>query len=855
MGQNEKQMDSEKKLRDYDSLSVATAITQQKSSHTGLTDEEAARRRARYGTNEIATGKQRNIVIEFLLKFKSPLVIALLIIAMFSLFYGERISAIIVICMAVLSVVLSFIQEHKAEANAQKLKEMVRISAHVIRQGKLRDMRLRDLVPGDIIDLSAGDMVPADVKIIASKDLFVSQSALNGESFPVEKFPHQANQTSQSAIFDLTSIACMGASIVSGTGQGIVVATGAQTQLGTLSSHIVANEPETAFDVGIKKFTYLMLLLIAILCTFIFVVNTVAARHSFTDSLLFALAVAVGLAPEMLPMIVTVNLSKGALRMAKKDVIIKRLDAIQNFGAMDVLCTDKTGTLTLDSVVLVKYCDPMGAENEAVLKKAYLNSSNQTGLNNLLDKAVIKYKSFDCSGISKVDEIPFDFERKIMSVVVEEKGRQTIIAKGAPEEIFKRCTSYATASGIAPITTTLMQKFHDQEAAYNHDGFRVLAIASRIIERQQAAYEKKDERDLVFEGFAAFLDPPKPTAKTAIEALEGLGIQLKILSGDNALVNKKICSEVGIKVDRIVTGPEIDLMSEEQLQSVVEEADIFARVMPLQKERIIKALRAKKHIVGFLGDGINDAPALKAADTGISVDNAADIAKETADIILLKKGLMVLADCVREGRRTFANSLKYIKMGASSNFGNMLSMTGASIFLPFLPMLPTQILLNNFLYDLSQVTIPTDHVDADYVKTPKPWDIKFIRKFILILGPVSSVFDFLTFFIMWKVFQASPELFRTGWFIESLFTQTFVIYIIRTNKIPFIQSRPSKILLLSTLAVVAIGVIIPYSPLAHVFQFVPLPPLFFLILFGIAISYLLLAQFVKSLFIKRYGFE
>ncbi|MFA6099113.1 MAG: magnesium-translocating P-type ATPase [Patescibacteria group bacterium] len=855
MPNNEKPVsESEMRLRNQNAASPEQCLGSLQTTAHGLDRGEVGKRLREYGYNEIVKKGKQSIVLEILSKFKNPLVIGLIVIAIFSFFFGEKISAVIVVSMAVLSVVLSFIQEHKAQKNAEKLQAMVRVTARVLRSGRITEVQLKELVPGDIIELSAGVMLPADVKIISAKDLFVNQSTLNGESFPVEKFPTPQNQKTET-IFDLDTIAFMGTSVANGTAQGVVVATGQHTQFGQLSKHLISDEPPTAFDVGIKKFTLLMLTLIAILCAFIFAINAITGRHSVLDSLIFALAVAVGIAPEMLPMIVTVNLSKGALRMAKKDVIIKRLDAIQNLGAMDVLCTDKTGTLTLDSVSLVRYCDPFGQVDENVLKKAYINSTNQTGLQNLLDKAVLRFKKFAIDGINKIDEIPFDFERKIMSVVVEEKGRHQLIAKGAPEEIFKRCRHYTSSEGTQPMTAEQQQLFREREAAFNHDGFRVLAIASRVFEKHQDAYNKEDEQDLIFEGFTAFLDPPKPTAREAILSLEKLGVTLKILSGDNALVNQKICKEVGIAVDKIVTGPEIDKMSDEQLQAVVEEADIFARVMPLQKERIIRALQAKKHIVGFLGDGINDSPALKAADTGISVDNAADIAKETADIILLKKSLNVLSDCVREGRRTFANTLKYIKMGASSNFGNMLSMTGASIFLPFLPMLATQILLNNFLYDLSQVTIPTDDVDEEYVEKPRPWDIKYIREFILALGPVSSIFDFTTFGIMLWVFHANEHLFQTGWFVESLFTQTFVIYIIRTHKIPFFQSRPSKILLYATLGIVATGCIIPYTPIGAWFNFVPLPPLFFLILLGIAVAYLLLAQLVKVIFVKKFGFE
>lgn len=840
-------------LRRLNGLGVDAALLDLHSRTTGLTSIEANERLNRFGPNEVVTKKKIGIVRELLSRFSSPLVLMLLALAVISFFFGDKVSSIIIAAMAVISVVLSYVQEHKAADNAAKLAEMVKITSRVLRDNVVKEVKLRELVPGDIIELSAGDMMPADIRIISSRDLFLTQSTLNGESFPVEKWPDQVD-TSVGSVFDLPNIACMGASVVSGTARGLVVVTGKHTQFGQLSEHLMTGETTTSFDRGISSFTWLMIKLIAALSLFIFAVNAIF-KHDVLDALLFAVAVAVGLAPEMLPMIVTVNLSKGALEMAKKRVIIKRLDSIQNFGAMDILCTDKTGTLTKDEVTLVRHCDVEGREDADILKDAYLTSTFQTGLNNVLEQAVLKSTSVDISGITKVDEIPFDFTRKLLSVVVDINGKHRLITKGAPEELFRRSTQYVDRGAIRSFTGTEEEKIISIEKDFSRQGFRVLAIAYRDVDQHQRAYSPADERDLVFAGFIAFLDPPKESAIQAIRDLESLGITLKVLSGDNELVNAKIGHDVGLPTTTLLTGAQVDQLNDDQLRVAVDQTTIFARVTPIQKERIIRALQRAGHNVGYMGDGINDAPALKAADVGLSVDNAVDIAKDNADIILLEKSLRVLSDVVTEGRKTFANSLKYIKMGASSNFGNMLSVTGASIILPFLPMLPTQILLNNFLYDLSQVAIPTDNVDADYLKKPRPWNIRFIRQFILALGPVSSVFDFLTFGVMWFVFHAAPDLFRTGWFVESLFTQTFVIYIIRTQKIPFLESRPSRPLLLSTLAIVAVGCTIPYTPIGTFFHFVPLPLTFFLILAGMAFAYLCLAQVVKSIFIRKYGFD
>jgi Mg2+-importing ATPase len=838
---------------DYTGCSQETIFEKLKTSPKGLTEQEAKSRIIEYGLNEPAKKKKRTIVRGILSKFVNPLVIVLLIIAGFSLFFGEKISALIVSLMAVMSVMLAFVQEHRASKAAEKLSEMVRTTATVLRNGKSKEISIREIVPGDVVDLFAGDMIPADLRIISCKDLFINQASLTGESFPIEKVAAPITPKNNS-ISELNNIAFMGSSVVSGTALGVVIKTGIATQFGEISRKLVTMRIETSFDKGINKFT--MLMVKAMVCMVMVIFAIVAFRHgNFIEALLFSLGVAVGLAPEMLPMIVTLNLSKGAISMSKKEVIVKRLNSIQNFGAMDVLCTDKTGTLTMDKIVLEKHCDVVGKEDDDTLRYAYINSFYQTGLKNLLDRAILKHEKLLVKQYKKVDEIPFDFSRKIMSVVVEVEDKHKIISKGAPEEIFKRCTQYELDGEINDIDPLIISDLKEEFDSLSADGFRVLAVAYKNFDNKKDAYSKDDEKVLVLKGYVAFLDPPKPSSRMAIQALKKLGIDFKVLTGDNELVTRKICSEVGLDVKELVTGDRVEKASDNELKELVKTTNIFSRLSPMQKERVIHALRANGHIVGYLGDGINDAPALKTADVGISVNNAVDIAKESADIILLKKNLMVLEDGVVEGRRIFGNIIKYIKMGSSSNFGNMFSMTGGSLFLPFLPMLPIQILLNNFLYDVSQIAIPTDQVDKEYILKPRPWNVKYIRNFMMIIGPISSIYDFLTYGVMLFIFHSSAELFHTGWFIESLCTQTLVIHVIRTGKIPFVESRPSRFLILMSVLIVSIGIAIPFSPLAKPFGFVKPPPMYFVALFLMVSTYLLLVQVVKKWFIKKYGYE
>jgi len=840
---------------DFDYLGCAQEVVFEKlrTSQKGLSEEEAKRRLEKYGYNEPLKKKKRNVLVEIFSKFLNPLVIVLIIIAVFSLFFGQKISALLVCLMAVMSVFLSFIQEHRAGREAEKLSEMVRATATVIRNVRSKEVKIREIVPGDIIDLYAGDMIPADVRILSCKDLFINQATLTGESLPVEKFAAPAAAKGIS-VSEQSNIAFMGSSVVSGTALGVVIKTGLFTQFGELSKRLATIRIETNFDKGMHRFTMLMIRFMMIMVAFIFAVNALL-RGNPMEAFLFSLGVAVGLTPEMLPMLVAMNLSKGAIAMSKKQVIVKRLNSIQNFGAMDVLCTDKTGTLTMDKIVLERHCDVVRKEDEDVLRFAYINSFYQTGLKNILDRAILKHEKLLVRQFKKVDEIPFDFQRKIMSVVVESDGEHMIISKGAPEEIFKRCTHYELDDEVFEMEDLILSDIKEECDQLSSDGFRVLAIAYKSTDVIKEVYSKDDEKDLVLKGYVAFLDPPKPSVRRAIIALRNRGIEFKVLTGDNELVTKKIASEVGLDVKGLVTGDKLDKLSDADLRELVKSTTIFARVSPLQKERIIRALQQNKHVVGYLGDGINDAPALKTSDVGISVNNAVDIAKESADIILLKKSLMVLEDGVIEGRKTFGNIIKYIKMGSSSNFGNMFSMTGGSMVLPFLPMLPIQILLNNFLYDLSQVAIPTDEVDKEYLRKPRPWNVGYIRKFMIIIGPISSIFDFITYGVMLFMFHADAALFHTGWFIESLCTQTLVIHIIRTGKIPFIESRPSKFLIFTSIFIVSIGIIIPFSPLAGPFGFVKPPAFYFVVLFAIVAAYLLMVQVVKKWFIKKYGYE
>jgi Mg2+-importing ATPase len=709
------------------------------------------------------------------------------------------------------------------------------------------------------VQLSAGDLIPADLRLLTSKDLHVNQSALTGEAMPVEKQEVPPATAAENPL-DACNLCFMGSNVVSGTATAVILTTGPNTNFGKLADTVVGARIETAFDKGITRFTWLMLRFIAVMVPAVFLINGLT-KGDWLEALLFATAVAVGLTPEMLPMIVTVNLAKGALAMAGKRVIVKRLNSIQNFGAMTVLCTDKTGTLTQDKIVLQYHLDFEGKESREVLEYAFLNSHYQSGLKNLLDVAVLAYvKSPDHADIvprfTKVDELPFDFQRRRMSVVLDRgDGTHLLIAKGAVEEIFAVSDHYRLGDTNAALDAEHFDRAKQEMEKLNNEGFRVVAVACKEIGSPKAAYTVADESGLTLLGYIAFLDPPKETVAAAIAALARSGVVVKILTGDNGTITRTVCRQVGMAVDRVVLGTEIDALSDDALGALAEQVSVFAKMTPAQKARVIAALQAREHVVGYMGDGINDGPALKAADVGISVDTAVDIAKESADIILLEKSLAVLGDGVLEGRRIFGNITKYIKMGASSNFGNMFSVLGASIFLPFLPMAPIQVLTNNLLYDFSQTTIPTDTVDDEYLAVPRKWDIGNLTRFVLFIGPISSIFDYITFGIMIYVFGAwnNPSLFQTGWFVESLLTQTLIIHIIRTARIPFLQSRASTPLIVTTIAIVAIGGIIPYTPVGTMLGFVPLPALYWVYVTAMMLAYAALTHVVKTWFVRRWG--
>jgi Mg2+-importing ATPase len=825
-------------------------------SANGLTQDEAEQNLSTFGPNELAKAQKVGALLQFLERFTNPLVIQLLVIGIVSYLMGDIRSTIVVSGMVFLSVILTHIQEYRSSQAVEKLYSMVRTTATVTRDGQRQEILLKELVPGDIIILSAGDMLPADVRLISCKDFFVNQGALTGESMPVEKYSTPLKNPGNN-ILELSNIAFMGSSVFSGSATAVVVNTGIRTYFGAISKKLVGQKQTTSFDKGILGFTWLMIRFMVVLVSAVFLINGLT-KGNWLEALLFALAVAVGLTPEMLPMIVTVNLSKGAIAMSRKKVIVKRLNAIQNFGAMDVLCTDKTGTLTQDKVVLERYVDVTNEQNERVLRYAYINSFYQTGLKNLLDYAVLNHGEFKVEQrYKKVDEIPFDFNRKRMSVVVDRENTHVIICKGALEEIFKVCNRFIVEDEIDEMYETLKQDLREQYRSLSAEGFRVLAVAYKEMDTPKTTYSVQDETDLILLGYIAFLDPPKETALEAISALARHGVQTKILTGDNDLVTRKICKDVGLDYTSIKIGSDLMNLTDDAFHRVVEETTVFARLTPDQKEKIIQSIKHNGHVVGFMGDGINDAPALKAADVGISVDTAVDIAKESADIILLKKSLLVLEDGVLEGRKVFGNITKYIKMGASSNFGNMFSVVGASFFLPFLPMTPIQVLLNNLLYDFSQTGIPTDHVDDEYLSSPRKWNLVNIRKFMIWLGPVSSIFDYTTFFVMIFIFNArnNPALFRTGWFIESLLTQTLIVHVIRTRKVPFIQSRASKTMTLATLLIMALGVIIPISPLGRQLGFVTPPRAYWGFLAATLVCYIMLAHVVKTIFIKKYGID
>ena len=830
----------------------------------GLTSEQARQRLLKFGANDPVSSSRTSGLTQILFLFINPLAIILLIASGISAAVGEVLNASIIALMVLLSAALNFFQTYRSQRAVERIREEVAPAANVLRDGNWTVIPRRELVPGDVIGLTAGDLVPADAWLFKARDLHVQQAALTGESLPVEKdavdlqvIPQGTSD--QHKVF-------LGTSVVSGTGTGLVMATGKDTAFGDIATRLATKPPETEFERGTRQFGLLIMKTTILLVLFVLLVSVVL-HHNFLESLLFAVALAVGLTPEFLPMITTVTLGQGAVHMARKKVIVKHLEAMQNFGSIDVLCSDKTGTLTSGEMALDQHVDPLGNPSERVFLLAYLNSLHETGVSNPLDQAiksqavnrsrsanpldlaVLKHDHPDIHGFHKIDEIPFDFERRRVSIVVEREAERLLITKGAPESVLPVCSQYEL-KGQHPLLDADSRA--RGEATYRDfcaRGFRVLAVAYATVSRKKV-YRADDEKDLVLAGFLTFSDPPLDTAKFALEALRSDGVEVKILTGDNELVTRHICAQVGLIDGRIILGDELGGMSDTALAHVVEQTAVFARVSPAQKNRIILALKARRHVVGYLGDGINDAPSLHAADVGISVSTAVDVARDAADIILLERGLSVLHEGIIEGRKAFGNVMKYLLMGTSSNFGNMFSMAVASLFLPFLPMLPTQILLNNFLYDLAQVTIPTDHVDNTFIHKPQRWNVQMIRDFMIYIGPLSSIYDFLTFFALLKVFHSSEQLFHTGWFVESLATQTLVIFIIRTAGNP-LRSRPSLALTATTISVVMAGIVIPFTSLGKILGFVPLPFAFFLFLVGASGTYLLLVELVKRRLMRR----
>lgn len=858
----------------------AEALDFLKTRETGLAEAEVAELHAAWGANELGQRKKHGFIMEILLRCKNPLVIQLLVIAAISLLTGNVASATIVGLMVVISVGLSHYQENKSGKAVEKLNAMVQTNSHVIREGREIEVPMSEIVPGDIVTLQAGSIIPADLRLLSAKDFFVSQSSLTGESMPVEKHAEPPREPSK-AVIEMPNAVFQGSNVVSGSAKALVVNTGYRTHFGSISEKLGSAPVLTSFDRGIAGFTWLMMRFMFVMVSVVFLVVGLT-KHDWTSALLFGLAVSLGMTPEMLPMMVAVNLAKGALSMSRKKVIVKKLNAIQNFGAIDILCTDKTGTLTQDRVILEKYVDVTGRQSEDVLRYAYMNSYYQTGLRNLLDRSVLTHTDLDVDrGCRKVDEIPFDFQRKRMSVVVDYEGDHVLISKGAVEDIYKACTHYQVDDEVYMMIDLIKNDLLEEFEALSRDGYRVLGIAYREFGRDKTTFSIADESDMILLGYIAFLDPPKETAAKAIASLAHYGVATKILTGDNALVTRKICKDVHLEAGEIVTGDQIVDLDEERLGELAERTSVFARLSPAQKERIIVALQKRGHVIGYMGDGINDALSMRVADVGISVDTAVDVAKESADIILLERSLMVLEDGILEGRKVFANIIKYIRMSASSNFGNMFSMTGSSIFLPFLPMAPVQVLVNNLLYDLSQTGIPTDRVDEEYLEKPRKWNLANIRRFMMCVGPTSSLFDYTTFALMLWFFRcgdlnlAAPlellhrftggtapdgtyaaSLFHSGWFVESIITQTLIVHVIRTRKIPFFQSRASAGLTLTTLVIILIGSALPYiPPVAAYLGFVPLPPVYWAFIAATILCYVTLTHSVNAWFARKFGID
>ena len=819
-------------------ISAAGAVQElQSSSANGLNVATVTINSKKYGKNSTSIGKRSHFLIEIGKHLKSPLLILLILATIISFSLGEPVNASIILFIIVVSVGIDYFQDKDARNAAERLKETVKNKSTVVREGKQIEIFHEEIVVGDIVLLTAGKIIPADGKILEANDCFVNQSSLTGESFPAQK--NAATVTgSTSNLSDLCNIVFMGSSVISGMARIIIIQTGSNTEFGKIAIQLASPEIETEFSKGIRAFGYLIMKVTIVLVLFIFLINSIL-KHDLLESFMFSLAVAVGLTPELLPMIMAVSMSKGSTHIAKKGVIVKKLTAIPNFGSMNILCTDKTGTITENKIQLIKNVDAEGKDSTTVLLLAYLNSFFQTAIKNPLDDAVISYYKPDISDYVKKDEIPFDFIRKKMSVVVTYQKSNILICKGAPEEIFKACK-------IDDVIKKTAQNVYEQ---LSNDGFRVLAIATKATGSDED-FTIEDEFDMTLVGFIGFLDPPKEDAMAVIASLKDIGVEVKIITGDNLLVTQHICKQIKLPVKGVLQGFEMDILTDEVLQKKVLETTLFTRFTPEQKKRVIVALQAQHQTVGFLGDGINDAPSLKAADIGISVSSGTDVAKDAADIILTENDLLVLKEGILEGRKTFGNTMKYILMGLSSNFGNMFSVAAATLFLPYIPMLPVQILLNNFLYDTSQIAIPTDSVDEKYTQKPKHWNIKMIYSYMFIFGITSSFFDIITFYLLFSVFKVSEEQLRTGWFMESLATQILVVFIIRTREIPFIKSKPSKNLTISVLTCLLIGWLLPYSPFKNLLHFQPLPNNVLTVIIVIVVVYLFTAEIVKQFIYK-----
>ena len=840
-----------KNIKQFSKTSIDELLKSLDASIEGLSEKQVQQRIKKYGYNVISFDKQQNAFIKLLSEFISPLVLLLFIIVIISFLIGETESAVIILAMIIINVFMTFFQEYQSDKAADKLKKLVSTNVTVLRAGKEKEISQSELVRGDIIRLSAGNIIPADIRIVSSKTLYVNQSAMTGEALPVEKSEKSYQEDSKNNIFDLPNICFMGTDINSGSAIGVVIETGNNTYLSSIADKITQKTAKSSFEEGVDKFVMLLVRAMIYIVLIVFVINALN-KGSWLEALLFAIAVAVGLAPEMLPMIVTINLSKGALSLSKGKVIVKKLNAVQNLGAMDVLCSDKTGTLTQNKVILEKHVNINKKESEEVFLYAYINSYFQTGLKNLLDNSILEHSEQNLDIVKtyiKIDEIPFDFKRRRMSVVVKQNNMPIkLVCKGAVEEIVNVCDRLNDNNNILKIDDFHRKKIKKLTGELNEDGFRVIAVAYKDFTLHKDIFSSKDENNLILIGFAAFLDPPKESAVEAIRQLYENGVDIKILTGDNEVITKKICNEVGIKILGAVSGDDIENLSDEKLSEIVEKNNIFAKLSPEHKQKIVEMLQKNRHVTGFIGDGINDALALKTADVGISVDSAADIAKESADIILLEKSLLILEKGVIEGRRVFCNITKYIRACSSSNFGNMVSLATASIFLPFLPLAPVQIIAKNLLYDISQVSLFTDNVDKEYTRHPKSWDIGYIKKSMLVLGPINVVFDYITFLVLIFGFNAleNKELFQTGWFVKTLISEILVIHAIRTNKIPFIQSNASVWIFLMNIFMISLIVWLLFSHYAIHLGFVALPSLYWVFLVLLLFFYLVVTRVVNK---------